>query len=121
MSLLGLFFLPCYLLSLHKSPILFRVNVEYHPIYNNNLGKESECIASHIGRRIVQSANNSFKKSEIVVPWDDIRFCEFEENFANLSSAISWFVHETFVKKFQKLFFGGMIDNLGVRIPSFLS
>lgn len=121
MSLLSLFFLPCNFLSLHKSPILFRVNVEYHAIYNNNLGKKSECIASHIGRRIVQSANNSFKKSEIVMPWDDVGFCEFEKNFANLSSAVSWFVHETFVKKFQKLFFGSMIDYLSVRIPCFLS
>jgi len=121
MSLLSLFFLPCNLLSLHKSPILFRVNVEYHAIDNHNLGKESECIASHIGRRIVQSANNSFKKSEIVVPRDNIGFCQFEENFTNLGSAISWFIHETFVKKFQKLFFGSMIDYLGVRIPSFLS
>ena len=121
MTLLRLLFLSLYLLSLHESPIFLRVYVEYHAIDNDYLGKESKCITSHIRGRIVQPANNSFKKSEVVMPGDNVGFCEFEKNFTYFCSTISWFIHKTLVEKFQKLFFGGMINHLSVRIPSFLS
>lgn len=104
-----------------KSAILLQVSLEYKTINHHHLGKEFESVFPHISGLVMKAAYNTFKKLEIMVPWNNICFCEFNKNFANLSSAISWFIMKPFIKKLKELFFCGVIYSLGVRITSFCS
>jgi hypothetical protein len=51
---------------------------------------------------------------------DHVGFGEFDENFANLGTAVGRFVMEALVEELEELFFRRIIDNLGVRITGIL-
>jgi len=51
---------------------------------------------------------------------DHVGFGEFDENLANLGSAVGGFVMEALVEELEELLFRRIIDNLGVCVSGIL-
>lgn len=117
LQLLGclLAFLGTLLLLKEPSPLL-EVNVENHSVDYDHLSEELESILSNVCRAVMQPANHSLKQREVVMARDHIGLSEFDEDLADLGSAIGTLVMEPPVEKLEELLLGLVVHRLGVGV-----
>ena len=105
---------------LHELNVSPQVDTEDQPIYHDHLGEKAKSILPHISRAVVKTSNDTSHELQVVMAGDHVGFGEFDENLANLGSAVGGFVMEALVEELEELFFRRIIDNLGVRITGIL-
>lgn len=68
----------------------------------------------------MKTTNDTSHELQVVMAGDNVGFGEFDENLANLGTAVGRFVMEALVEELEELFFRRIIDDLGVCIPGIL-
>jgi hypothetical protein len=77
MLILGEFSLIRDVLLLHKPSALLGVHVEYHTIYDHNLCEKLQGILADISGLVVQTADYTLQKLEVMMARDHISLSQF--------------------------------------------